>query len=208
MDWSQVRPEWGLARNAYFVIGRREMTSRMKLDGRAFLHSYDYRVDENCRLLETIMTGPLVVGQWINMEHYFSAVDNERFGSGSKVTHNVAGRFGVMTGNLSDLRTGLPAQTVLMDGMPYHEPVRLIAVIEAPFQHAVKALDAVTSVKELVLNGWIRLLIADPETGEVSLWQDGDWIDYRLSENAESDLQLLPLAETSQYPSLMEAPPK
>ena len=186
MDWSQVRPEWGLARNAYFIIGRRELTAEMKLDGRAFLHSYDYRVDDNRRLLETIMTGPLVVGQWINMEHYFSAVDNERFGSGSKVVHNVAGRFGVMTGNLSDLRTGLPAQTVLMDGMPYHEPVRLMTVIEAPFEHAIQALDAVTSVKELVHNGWIRLLIVDPLTGRISLCQDGNWADYGSIDSIES----------------------
>ena len=99
MDWSQVRPEWGLSRNAYFIIGRRSLTQSKALDGRAFLHSYDYRVDPKRRLLENILTGPLVVGQWINMEHYFSTVDNVRFGSGSKVYHNVAGRFGVMTGN-------------------------------------------------------------------------------------------------------------
>jgi uncharacterized protein YbcC (UPF0753/DUF2309 family) len=175
MDWSQVRPEWGLSRNAYFVIGRRALTQSMGLDGRAFLHSYDYRVDPNRRLLETILTGPLVVGQWINMEHYFSAVDNERFGSGSKVYHNVTGRFGVMTGNLSDLRTGLPAQTVLKDGRPYHEPMRLITVIEAPFAQARAAVDNVVAVKRLVHNGWIRLIAIDPETGTVRLFQDGGW---------------------------------
>ena len=175
MDWSQVRPEWGLSRNAYFVIGRRALTQSMGLDGRAFLHSYDYRVDPNRRLLETILTGPLVVGQWINMEHYFSAVDNERFGSGSKVYHNVTGRFGVMTGNLSDLRTGLPAQTVLKDGRPYHEPMRLITVIEAPFAQARAAVDNVIAVKRLVHNGWIRLIVIDPETATVCLFQDGEW---------------------------------
>jgi hypothetical protein len=175
VDWSQVRPEWGLSRNAYFVIGRRALTQSMGLDGRAFLHSYDYRVDLNRRLLETILTGPLVVGQWINMEHYFSAVDNERFGSGSKVYHNVAGRFGVMTGNLSDLRTGLPAQTVLTDGRPYHQPVRLITVIEAPFAQAKAAVEDVVAVKRLVRNGWIRLIIIDPETASVCLFEDGAW---------------------------------
>lgn len=175
MDWSQVRPEWGLSQNLYFVIGRRHLTEQATLNGRAFLHSYDYRIDPKRRLLENILTGPLVVGQWINMEHYFSAVDNERFGSGSKVNHNVAGRFGVMTGNLSDLRTGLPSQTVLRDGEPYHEPLRLITVIEAPFEHANKAVSAVVSVKNLVLNAWIRLMIVDPETGEVSVYQDGEW---------------------------------
>lgn len=174
-DWSQVRPEWGLSRNAYFIIGRRDLTAKMALDGRAFLHSYDYRVDPKRRLLENILTGPLVVGQWINMEHYFSTVDNERFGSGSKVIHNVAGRFGVMTGNLSDLRTGLPSQTVLKDGRPFHEPLRLITVIQAPFAHAKKAIDNVVSVRTLVQNAWIRLLIVDPESGEVSLFDEGEW---------------------------------
>ncbi|MGB0722296.1 MAG: DUF2309 domain-containing protein [Gammaproteobacteria bacterium] len=175
MDWSQVRPEWGLSRNAYFVIGRRELTRSMALEGRAFLHSYDYRADPKNRLLENILTGPLVVGQWINMEHYFSTVDNERFGSGSKVYHNVAGRFGVMTGNLSDLRTGLPAQTVLEDGKPYHQPLRLITVIEAPFKQAMAAVQGVVAVKRLVNNGWIRLMIIDPETHTVCIRDGGTW---------------------------------
>ena len=175
MDWSQVRPEWGLSRNAYFIIGPRVLTQHKTLDGRAFLHSYDYRVDRKRRLLENILTGPLVVGQWINMEHYFSTVDNERFGSGSKVYHNVAGHFGVMTGNLSDLRTGLPAQTVLDQGRPFHQPMRLITVIEAPFEHALKAVEGVAVIKRLVRNGWIRLLIADPETSIVHLYEDAGW---------------------------------
>ncbi|MCP5230970.1 MAG: DUF2309 domain-containing protein [Zoogloeaceae bacterium] len=189
MDWSQVRPEWGLSRNAYFIIGRRDLTRSMGLDGRAFLHSYDYRVDPKRRLLENILTGPLVVGQWINMEHYFSAVDNERFGSGSKVYHNVAGRFGVMTGNLSDLRTGLPSQTVLENGQPYHEPMRLITVIEAPFEQARAAVEAVVSVKRLVRNGWIRLIVIDPETATVCLYEeDGSWRRRPHGQSTESDL--------------------
>lgn len=175
MDWSQVRPEWGLSRNAYFIIGRRALTQQFSLDGRAFLHSYDYRLDAKLRLLENILTGPLVVAQWINMEHYFSTVDNECYGSGSKVYHNVAGRFGVMTGNLSDLRTGLPSQTVLKDGLPYHEPLRLITLIEAPFNHAWRAIEAVATVKRLIDNGWIRLMVIDPETAVVSVHQDGEW---------------------------------
>lgn len=175
MDWSQARPEWGLSRNAFFIIGRRSLTSGSSLEGRAFLHSYDFRLDPKRRLLENILTGPLVVGQWINMEHYFSTVDNQCYGSGSKVYQNVAGRFGVMTGNLSDLRTGLPAQTVLKDGLPYHEPMRLITFIEAPFDHALRAIRSVPAVRHLVENGWIRLLIIDPETGQVSTFQDGQW---------------------------------
>ena len=188
MDWSQVRPEWGLSRNLYFIIGRREMTLGTHLDGRSFLHSYDYRADPKARLLENILGGPLVVGQWINMEHYFSTVDNQRFGSGSKVYHNVAGRFGVMTGNLSDLRTGLPAQTVLNRGQPYHEPMRLITVIEAPFAHASGAIEAVAAVSRLVRNYWVRMIIIDPETGQVHIYRQGQWsqqplIDFQSSDN-------------------------
>ncbi len=174
-DWSQARPEWGLSRNAYFVIGRRQLTQRAGLAGRAFLNSYDWRVDPKRRLLESILTGPLVVGQWINMEHYFSTVDNERYGSGNKAYHNVAGRFGVMTGNLSDLRTGLPAQTVLKEGHPYHEPLRLITLIEAPFEHARSAIEGVVTIKRLVQNGWIRMLVLDPETFAVHLYDHGAW---------------------------------
>lgn len=175
VDWSQVRPEWGLSGNAYFIIGQRELTRQLTLEGRAFLHSYDYRLDRKRRLLENILTGPLVVGQWINMEHYFSTVDPERFGSGSKVYHNVAGRFAVMTGNLSDLRTGLPSQTVLENGLPYHQPLRLITVIEAPFDHARRAIEDVAAVKNLVRNGWIRLVVIDPEAVTVCIYEDGEW---------------------------------
>ncbi len=194
MDWSQVRPEWGLSRNAYFVIGRRHLTQGLALEGRAFLHSYDYRLDSRQRLLATILTGPLVVGQWINMEHYFSTVDNESFGSGSKVYHNVAGRFGVMTGNLSDLRTGLPSQTVLKDGRPFHEPLRLITLIEAPFEHALRAIESVVAVKHLVENGWLKMLVVDPQSAQVSLFEDGQWRHRPLASATHPNPLLEPIA--------------
>jgi uncharacterized protein YbcC (UPF0753/DUF2309 family) len=197
LDWSQVRPEWGLSGNAYFIIGRRDLTRSLNLEGRAFLHSYNYALDGKRRLLENILTGPLVVGQWINMEHYFSTVDNERFGSGSKVYHNVAGNFGVMTGNQSDLRTGLPAQTVLKNGRPYHQPMRLITLIEAPFDHARKAIEAVTSVKYLVLNQWIRILVLDPDTRRVSLYEGDAWRETTLPSDPQPDPQTPDPVETA-----------
>ena len=187
MDWSQVRPEWGLSRNAAMVIGRRHITELLNLEGRAFLQSYDYRCDQKGRLLENILTGPLVVAQWINMEHYFSAVDNDHYGSGSKVYHNIAGRFAVMTGNLSDLRTGLPAQTVLKDGEPYHEPLRLLTVIEAPFARGKEAIEGVVQIKNLVVKGWIRMAIADPETKLLHLYENGSWHNFTTAGSAASD---------------------
>lgn len=187
LDWSQVRPEWGLSRNAHFVIGRRSLTQHMTLDGRTFLHSYDWRCDPKRRLLENILTGPLIVAQWINLEYYFSTVDNARFGSGSKVYHNVAGQFGVMKGNLSDLRTGLPSQTVLNRGRAYHQPVRLTTLIEAPIASARKAIEVVVAVKRLVNNGWIRVAVVDPETTRIHVFDETDWTEYPTAPHSEEE---------------------
>ncbi|MBK5971261.1 MULTISPECIES: DUF2309 domain-containing protein [Thiorhodovibrio] len=175
LDWTQVRPEWGLSKNASFIIGRRALTQGLDLDGRAFLHSYDHRLDADGRLLESILSGPLIVAQWINLEHYFSVVDNEGFGSGSKVFHNITGRFGVMSGNLSDLRTGLPAQTVQKGKHAYHRPMRLVTVIEAPPALVRGLLDRLYKPRELVHNGWIKLLVLDPESGRIHGFEQGDW---------------------------------
>jgi uncharacterized protein YbcC (UPF0753/DUF2309 family) len=164
-DWAQVRPEWGLSNNSLLVIGHREITQTVNLQGRAFLHSYDHRQDASGKLLETIMTAPLVVAQWINMEHYFSAVDNEVYGSGSKVYHNVVGRIGVMTGAWSDLRMGLPAQTVLKGREAYHEPMRLLAVIEAPRDQISAIIGRQPLLEQLFQQGWMALVALEPHDG-------------------------------------------
>ncbi|MCP9438951.1 MAG: DUF2309 domain-containing protein [Nitrospira sp.] len=162
-DWAETRPEWGLSGNSLIVIGRRALTRGVNLRGRAFLHSYDYRQDQSGKLLETILTAPLVVAQWINMEHYFSTVDNRIYGSGSKVYHNVVGRIGVMTGVWSDLRLGLPAQTVLNGAEPYHEPMRLLAVVEAPRERIQWVIDRHPLLDRLFNLGWMTLVALDPQ---------------------------------------------
>lgn len=162
-DWSQVRPEWGLSGNAAFIIGRRALTRGTNLDARAFLHSYDYHEDPDGRLLEVVMTGPQIVGQWINMEHYFSAVDPESYGSGSKIYHNVVGRFGIMSGPQSDLRTGLAWQTVMNGMRPYHEPMRLVTLVEAPRERIDKIIRNQRHLKRLYDNQWLYLIAIEPE---------------------------------------------
>jgi uncharacterized protein YbcC (UPF0753/DUF2309 family) len=161
-DWSQVRPEWGLSGNAAFIVGRRELTRSLNLEGRVFLHSYDHRQDTSGRLLEIVMTGPQVVGQWINMEHYFSTVDTEVYGSGSKIYHNVVGRFGIMSGPQSDLRTGLAWQTVMDGPRPYHEPMRLLTLIEAPRDRIVEIVRRHHVLRNFYDNEWVRLVALDP----------------------------------------------
>ena len=160
-DWSEVRPEWGLAGNAAFIVAPRDVTKAISLDGRSFLHSYDYRKDREFAVLEQILTAPLVVANWINMQYYASTVDPIHFGSGNKTVHNVVGRFGVFSGNGGDLMTGLPWQSV-HDGTRYqHQALRLLAVIAAP-REAIEAIIAKHSVvANLVNNGWVQLVAVE-----------------------------------------------
>jgi uncharacterized protein len=162
-DWSQVRPEWGLSGNAAFIIARRDVTKGLDLGGRVFLHSYDYREDPSNRLLEVLLTAPQVVAQWINMEHYFSTTDNDVYGSGSKIYHNVVGRLGIMSGPWSDLRLGLARQTVMNGAVPYHEPVRLLTVIEAPRHRIDKLIARHEVLQHYYHNEWVHLVAFDPE---------------------------------------------
>ncbi|HET6466215.1 MAG TPA: DUF2309 domain-containing protein [Nitrospiria bacterium] len=162
-DWSEVRPEWGLSGNAAFIVGRRELIRGVDLEGRVFLHSYDHREDPAGRFLEIIMTGPQVVGQWISMEHYFSTVDPEVYGSGSKIYHNIVGRFGVMSGPQSDLRTGLARQTVMNGPRPFHEPLRMLTLIEAPRDRIAGIIRRHRFLQHLYDNEWVRLAALDPE---------------------------------------------
>jgi hypothetical protein len=176
-DWAEVRPEWALARNAGFIVADRAFTRHLDLEGRCFLHSYDWRADTTGSSLEVILTAPMVVAEWINTQYYFSTVDNTVFGAGSKVTHNVVGGFGVMQGNASDLMTGLPLQSVASaDGTPYHDPLRLMTVVQAPVLRVEEIIARHAILRRLFGNGWVALLVADPETGRfLRRGRDGSW---------------------------------
>jgi len=171
--WGETRPEWGLAKNASFVIAPRTMTQNHNLDGRCFLHSYDWKMDKKGTALEAIMQGPMVVTQWINNHYYFSTVDNEKFGGGTKTTHNVTGKFGVVQGNGGDLKMGLPWES-LFDGEnnPYHKPLRLSVVIQAPLDRVTSILFNNDGLKSLLDNEWIYLIVLDPEKGMSSFTYD------------------------------------
>jgi hypothetical protein len=162
-DWAETRPEWGLAGNASFIVGPRALTETLDLDGRAFLHSYDWTQDEDGTALENIMTGPLVVGEWINTQYYFSTVDNAAYGSGSKVTQNVVGKVGIVQGNGGDLMSGLPLQSLQIDDEhPFHRPLRLLAVIQAPTERIEAVLDRHATLAQLLDHQWIHLTAMDP----------------------------------------------
>lgn len=161
LDWSEVRPEWGLAGNAAFIVAPRELTSRSNLDGRSFLHSYDDRKDPEGKVLEQIMTAPLVVGHWINMQYYASTVDPQYFGSGSKTIHNVVGQFGIYSGNGGDLTTGLPWQSVHNGQDFQHEPLRLLAIIAAPKERVAAIISRHELLDNLLTNQWMNLVVVE-----------------------------------------------
>ena len=140
-----------------------DLTKGIDLEGRVFLHSYNGQEDPSGKFLEIILTAPQVVAQWINMEHYFSTVDNEVYGSGSKIYHNVVGRIGVMSGPESDLRTGLACQTVMNGEVPYHTPLRLLTLIEASRKTISDIIPRHRVLQHLYDNEWVHLVALDPQ---------------------------------------------
>ena len=182
-NWGETRPEWGLAKNASFVIAPRKTTQHIDLDGRCFLHSYNWKNDKDGTALEAIMQGPMVVTQWINNHYYFSTVDNGKFGAGTKTTHNITGKFGVVQGNGGDLQTGLPWESLYnADNEPYHSPLRLTVVIQAPKERVNTILSKYEALKSLVTNEWIHLIIMDPEKGTSIHWLDQQELELKEEE--------------------------
>ena len=164
-DWAQVRPEWGLARNAAFIVAPRDISAPLNLEGRCFLHSYDYTRDAEGRSLTGILTAPMVVAEWINTQYLFSTLDNVAYGGGSKITKNITGKTGIMQGNASDLMTGLPLQSVYRsDGEAYHEPQRLMTVVYAPRPMLDAIIHAQPVLQKLFGNGWVQLACIEPDS--------------------------------------------
>jgi len=159
---AEPRPEYGHCTNAVCVVGRRGLTRGLFLDRRAFLVSYDANQDTGDQSLAALMAAVVPVCAGISLEYYFSFVDNDRYGCGTKLPHNVTGLLGVMDGHASDLRTGLPWQMVEI-----HEPVRILFVIETTPERLSKVIAASPSLNRLVENRWIRLATVDPESGRV-----------------------------------------
>jgi uncharacterized protein YbcC (UPF0753/DUF2309 family) len=168
-DWSEVRPEWGLARNAAFIAARRARTRGANLEGRTFLHDYDPDGDEDGSVLTLILSAPMVVASWINLQYFASTVDNHVFGCGTKTLHNRVGSLGVVLGNGGDLRTGLAIQSVHdRNGHWFHEPLRLQVVVEAPLDRIDAVLERQPTVRALVEHGWVRLFALDPDGLEMN----------------------------------------
>jgi len=160
-DWSETRPEWALAGCKAFIAAPRSRTKGKGLEGRAFLHDYDWQKDDGFGVLELILTAPVVVASWISLQYYGSVVAPKVFGAGNKLLHNVTGGIGVVEGNGGALRGGLPWQSV-HDGTNYaHDPLRLSVCVEAPAQAIADILEKHPNVRALFDNNWLHLFTLD-----------------------------------------------
>lgn len=187
-DWSELRPELGLAGCRAFIAAPRSRTAGRSLEGQAFLHDYVWKKDEGFKILELILTAPVVVASWISLQYFGSSVAPSLFGAGNKLLHNVVGGIGVVEGNGGNLRAGLPWQSV-HDGESFvHEPLRLTVAVEAPKEAISDILKRHAQVRALFDNGWLSLFALD-EQGQMAWRYTGNlgWTDVR--QGAASDVE-------------------
>jgi len=189
-DWAEVRPEWGLAGCQAFIAAPRRRTAGHNLQGRVFLHDYEWRGDEGFEVLELIMTAPVVVASWISLQYYGSTVAPEVFGAGNKLLHNVTGGIGVVEGNGGLLRAGLPWQSVHDGQFLAHEPLRLTVVIEAPREAISAILRRHAEVRALFDNRWLHLLALDDERR--MLWRYRGDFEWEAVTSADTEPVLAP----------------
>ncbi len=162
-DWSETRPEFGLAGCRAFIAAPRSRTAGKSLEGQAFLHDYVWQKDEDFKILELILTAPVVVASWISLQYFGSAVAPSLFGAGNKLLHNIVGGIGVVEGNGGNLRAGLPWQSVHDGEKLVHEPLRLTVAVEAPKEAISDILQRHPQVSALFDHGWLALITIDDQ---------------------------------------------
>lgn len=185
-DWSELRPEWGLAGCRGFIAAPRARTTGRNLGGRVFLHDYDWRQDADAATLELILSAPVVVASWIALQYHGSAVAPGTFGAGNKLLHNVVGGIGVLEGSGGPLRAGLPWQSVYDGSAPRHVPSRLVVAVEAPEEMILRVLGRQPEVRALFDNGWLTLVTLDDAGAIGRRYHRGAWIDRGPSDPARS----------------------
>lgn len=173
VSYYEPRPELGHGTNALCVVGRRDLTKHLFLDRRAFLNSYDYASDPNGDLLGGVLAPLGTVCGGINLEYFFSRMDNYKLGAGTKLPHNVMGLIGVANSSDGDLRSGLPLQMIEV-----HDPVRLLMIVEHHPAVVKKVIQSNPELYEWFANGWIHLAAIHPEEKTIYIFKDGEFEAY------------------------------
>lgn len=173
VSYFEPRPELGHGTNALCIVGRRDLTKRLFLDRRAFLNSYDYTTDPDGTLLVNVITPLAGVCGGINLEYFFSRMDNYKLGAGTKLPHNVMGLVGVANSSDGDLRSGLPLQMVEV-----HDPVRLLMVVEHYPSIVEKVIRSDPALYEWFEGGWINLVAYHPDERRHYVYRDKKFVPY------------------------------
>jgi uncharacterized protein YbcC (UPF0753/DUF2309 family) len=174
----ETRPELDHAGDAICIIAPRTTTKRMFLDRRSFLNSYEPQNDFTGDLLYDILSAAIPVCGGINLQYYYSKVDNNKFGAGSKLPLNIMGLIGVANGVDGDLKTGLAAQMV-----EQHEPLRLLFIVEQRPELVLSVLKRNEQIYEWVKNEWVLFCTLDPKTKQISRFENGEFVIYEPLEN-------------------------
>jgi hypothetical protein len=171
----EPRPELNHASNALCIVGGRGISRGLFLDRRSFLNSYDYRQDPKGDYLFGILKAVAPVCGGINLEYFFSRVDNQKLGAGSKLPHNVMGLFGVANGIDGDLRPGLPMQMIEL-----HDPLRLLVIVEQQPDTVLEVMQRSPETYEWFINEWVRLVVFNPITKSFFKFQQGQFVPYTI----------------------------
>lgn len=190
----EPRPELNHATNALCVVGRRGLSKGLFLDRRSFMNSYDYRIDPDGIYLFNILKAAAPVCGGINLEYFFSRVDNQKLGAGTKLPHNVMGLFGVANGIDGDLRPGLPSQMIEV-----HDPVRLLIIVEHIPEVVLRTIQKAPETYEWFINEWVNLVVVHPETQQLFFFRDGNFTEYHpVTNRLETATDVTPLVEAHQ----------
>ncbi len=167
IDLRQPRPEYNHATNAICIIGPREYSRNLFLDRRSFLMSYNPKSDPNGTIISDIVNTVVPVCAGINLEYLFSFINNEVYGCGTKLPHNITSLTGVMNGHMSDLQIGLSSQMVEI-----HQPIRLCILIIADLKNIIKLLDNDSIFSRLIKNNWVTLTINNITNNYLYIYKD------------------------------------
>ncbi len=177
----EPRPEYDHCNNSLYIVGSRNLSKNLFLDQRAFLNSYDYKIDEDGKLLELILNAGTGVCGGINLNYFFSTVDNEKIGAGSKLPQNVVGLYGVANGVKGDLRPGLAWQMI-----DIHDPIRILTIIENTPELVLEVLKRNPTTFDWYEKGWMKLTTYNPYNGEIHILKNGEFIPYQpITKNIE-----------------------
>lgn len=189
----EPRPELNHATNAICVVSRRQLIKKIFLDRRAFLNSFDYRIDPEGKYLFMGMRPVAPVLGGINLEYFFSRMDNYRMGAGTKLPYNIMGLIGVANGSDGDLRPGLPSQMIEV-----HDPIRLLVIVEHFPDIVLKSINQEAATYEFYINEWVRIVAVHPETREIFLFKDGKFIPFKpLPEQINAISDPVPIIESA-----------